>query len=123
MQINRSRIDFFLISNPLFLHTTSSEISPTLQSSLFDHKGIYLSFAEPKNITIRKPSIARGIIKEPNLDIVVLCATYETHLHHLDRNIVNRDTINLKLETIGRIKHLLRQAGTPPTFYLITKYS
>ena len=125
MQTNRSRIDFFLISNTLFLHTTSCEISQTLQSSLFDNKAIYLSFAEPKNITIKKPSISGSIIKEPNLDIVVFCDTYVSHLHHLDRNIVNRETINLKLETICRIKYLLRPASTPPpppTFSLTTKY-
>ena len=75
-QINRSRIDFFLISRNLFNHTSSCDISSTLQSSLFDHKAIRLSFSEPKNNTIRKPSISRSIIRDVNLDIVVFYSTY-----------------------------------------------
>ena len=113
-QINRSRIDFFLISRNLFNHTSSCDISSTLQSSLFDHKAIRLSFSEPKNNTIRKPSISRSIIRDVNLDIVVFYSTYETYLHHLDNNTLNQGTLALNLLSVGRIKQLLRLAGTPP---------
>ena len=113
-QINRSRIDFFLISRNLFNHTSSCDISSTLQSSLFDHKAIRLSFSEPKNNTIIKPSISRSIICDVNLDIVVFYSTYKTYLHHLDNNNLNQGTLALNLLSIGRIKQLLRLAGTPP---------
>ena len=113
-QINRSRLDFFLISRNLFNHTSSCDINSTLQSTLFDHKAIRLSFSEPKTNTIRKPSISRSIIHDANLDIVVFYSTYETYLHHLNNLNLNQGTLALNLLSIGRIKQLLRLAGTPP---------
>ena len=92
IQTNRSRLDFFLISRDLFIYTSSCDISSTLQSSLFHHKAIRLSFSEPKTNTIRKPSISRSIIHDVNLDIVVFYSTYETYLHHLNNNNLNQGT-------------------------------
>ena len=50
-QLNRSRIDFFLISIPLFVDASSCDIAPALQNSLFDHKAILINF----NTTKKKP--------------------------------------------------------------------
>ena len=49
MQTNRSRIDFFMISTPLFGSISSCEIALALQNSLFDHKAIFLNINEKKN--------------------------------------------------------------------------
>jgi exonuclease III len=48
---NRSRLDFFIISDRLLYVCNKCDISLSLQTELFDHKNIYMSFC-----TNRKPS-------------------------------------------------------------------
>ena len=49
-QLNRSRLDFFLMSVPLFASASSCDICPALQNSLFDHKAITLSLNIKKKL-------------------------------------------------------------------------
>ena len=50
-QINKSRIDFFLISIPFFGAASECDISPSLQNSLFDHKSVHITFNAKKKRT------------------------------------------------------------------------
>ena len=45
-QKNRSRLDYFLISDSIAEYTSDCSICPNLQNSLFDHKAITLSFIQ-----------------------------------------------------------------------------
>jgi exonuclease III len=47
---NKSRLDFFLISSSIFGSVTDCAIADSLQSSLFDHKAVTLSFSGKKKI-------------------------------------------------------------------------
>jgi len=47
---NKSRIDFFLISRDLFGTATGCNIALSLQSKLFDHKAVNLSFRKHRKI-------------------------------------------------------------------------
>jgi exonuclease III len=49
---NRSRLDFFLISDILLGICNSCNISPSLNIALFDHKSVMLSFLSKKNFPI-----------------------------------------------------------------------
>ena len=71
LSTNRSRIDFFLTSTHLFNMATLCDITPHLQSKLFDHKATLLDFYPKKNTAIRGPMISNFILSDPDIEIVV----------------------------------------------------
>jgi exonuclease III len=109
---NRSRLDFFLISAVAFPGLTSCEISPHLQSRLFDHKAICMSFYPVKRNKNNRTSISTEILYDDDIEIVVKTAVYECYLHHIDRNRCNNFNCNSGLVKIGQIWSLLREAGS-----------
>ena len=113
---NRSRIDFFLTSEDLFVDATSCDILPGLQSNLFDHKAIFLDFYPKKTGGIKGPSISNSILKESDLEIVVRTATIECYIHHIDidRTPLVQFGRELLLNEVGEIWVNLRRAGPDP---------
>jgi hypothetical protein len=77
---NRSRLDFFLVSNDILNHVKKCKISDSLSISLFDHKSIYLDFTKDK--VLSKLYINRTILSNPRTDDVVLAAFADTYLSH-----------------------------------------
>jgi hypothetical protein len=77
---NRSRLDFFVISNNILPFTQRCDIAPTVPISLFDHKPIFLDFT--KNKVSSKLFINRTILNNPRTDDVVLAAFADTYLSH-----------------------------------------
>jgi hypothetical protein len=113
---NRSRIDFFIVSNSLLPDISACEIATNLQNKLFDHKAILLSFKDPPRI-IKQPTISRSILKDSELDLVVSLSIAESYLHHITIPDVNADVIQSKLTQVGRSKLALISAG-PDSMYL-----
>ena len=77
---NRSRIDFFLISDSLLEHVSNCNISAEIPTELFDHHRISLNF----NTKVFKPkqNINNSILSHPRfLDILHASAT-DTYLTH-----------------------------------------
>jgi exonuclease III len=85
---NRSRIDFFLISNDISECVTECSIKPHVQSKLFDHKAILLSF-KPSATKNTRPVISENILRDPDIEIVVKLASYECYLQNA-ADIVNK---------------------------------
>jgi len=106
---NRSRIDFFLISKSVSESVAECCIKPTVQSKLFDHKAICVSFVKAKPLTSR-PNISSKILRDPDVEIVVKLAFYECYA----QNIGNIMVKNRFLRLIGRGFKLLRDAGPSP---------
>jgi exonuclease III len=79
---NRSRIDFFLISESQLTSCRSCNISPWLSTSLFDHKSVTIDFTKEK--VKPKLFINRTIIANPRMEDVVLAAFADTYLAHAD---------------------------------------
>jgi hypothetical protein len=79
---NRSRLDFFLISDKLLSICNKCSISDSLQTELFDHKSINLAFCRKKNIS--KHNINPSILNHRRFEAVVAVAVTETYLHHAD---------------------------------------
>jgi hypothetical protein len=77
---NRSRLDFFLISNNILPFVNRCEISSSMSTALFDHKSVLLDFT--KNKTSSKLFINRSILNNPRTDDVVLAAVADTYLSH-----------------------------------------
>jgi hypothetical protein len=116
---NRSRIDFFLISEALLNSCRSCEISPWLSISNFDHKSVNLDFTREKKST--KLYINRTIISNPRTDDVVLGAFADTYLAHADpeQTVVDDHVhhlrparaIELQKGIVGNFLRLLREAN------------
>ncbi len=79
---NRSRIDFFLISESLLSMCRSCNISPWLSTALFDHKSVTIDFTEEK--VKPKLFINRSIVSNPRTEDVILAAFADTYLAHAD---------------------------------------
>ena len=87
---NRSRLDFFFISNHLIPIVGKIEIAQTLQSNLFDHKAVLLDFKKVRQGNSR-PCISRKILDADHISTVVWGAILETYVLNsgLDREIQN----------------------------------
>jgi exonuclease III len=77
---NRSRLDYFLISNNILSFVNRCEIAASLSTVLFDHKSVLLDFTKNKIST--KLFINRSILNNPRTDDVVLAAVADTYLSH-----------------------------------------
>ena len=79
---NRSRIDFFLISNSLYSHDVKVSIPNSLTTVLFDHKPVTLTLLHKK--FVHKNIIKDTILNNPDLDSYVKCAVFECYLLHYE---------------------------------------
>ncbi len=78
--LNRSRLDFFLISENIVNDCKSSTIPHSLSSKLLDHKQITLSFKSERKGNLQK--IKDTILKDKTLDSILLVYTYDTYINH-----------------------------------------
>jgi hypothetical protein len=104
---NRSRIDFFLISDSLIPIVNLCTISPSLDTVLFDHKSIHLSFQKP--IKSSKNFIDPVIFKHERFEAVVAVAVAETYLQHASTD----PDLDLEagLTEVGNIISKIREAN------------
>jgi exonuclease III len=109
---NRSRIDFFLISECLTPLVNDCFIKPSVQSKMFDHKAILLDF-KPAHSKSSRPTISKKIMNDPDLDIIVESAVFECYAHYLPNGNPIKPII---LNKIGIVNVLMRQAGPDPAF-------
>jgi hypothetical protein len=104
--LNRSRLDFFLVSNEILLASRNCTISHHLDNLLFDHKSVRLSFRTNRNLN--KQVIKDTILKDTDLPYAVKCQVTEHYIHHA---IICEDfPLEFKLElpgTIGQINNNL----------------
>jgi exonuclease III len=105
---NRSRIDFFVVSNTLIPKLTKCWNSPNLQNKMFDHKAVHLSFNPPPKV-IRPPTISRAILNDPDIDLVVKISIFETYAFH---SLMPSDDVRQNmLNSLGTARNNLRAAG------------
>ena len=115
-QQNRSRIDFFIMSIPLFAATTTCDILPAMQNSLFDHKAIFIEFSTKKSVLKLNPTISRSIVSEKELDIVVKLAATECYgIHNLGNGWYLGEQEQFLFD-IGLNRAAFRQEGPPPNY-------
>jgi hypothetical protein len=105
---NRSRIDFFLISDFLLSISNKCYISPSVNTLLFDHKSIFLSF----DVSKTRPNhyINPTIFKHPRFEAVVATAVVETYLQHADVHQEDVD-IDQGLLHVGRLIEKITQCN------------
>jgi hypothetical protein len=110
---NRSRIDFFIISNQLLNCVTDISICPGLQSKVFDHKAVILSFKPKIQEGPLRPTISHAILRDLDLDLVVALAVADTYLASTSlRNDLNfNPNFNRLLAGVGQSFDSMRRAG------------
>jgi Reverse transcriptase (RNA-dependent DNA polymerase) len=105
---NRSRIDFFIISNNLLNHVKSCEINPYLSTTLFDHKPVMLNFGLP--VHRKNNSININTLNHSRFDAIVACTATEVYLQHADNT---RDEVHMltapALRQVGEINLTIRR--------------
>jgi exonuclease III len=105
---NRSRIDYFLISDVLIQLCNKCTIASSLDSELFDNKHISLCFSQKNTPT-------RHVIKpiafaHPCFRAVVETAAAETYLQHADRDQADLD-LDEGLQHIGRLINAIKRCN------------
>jgi exonuclease III len=97
--INRSRLDFFLISKQLLDVCINCRVPNSLSSINFDHKPVYLLFRREN--PYKKRCINDMILKDADIQDVVGISVIETYINHIvpDNQISDID--------IGRYKTLI----------------
>jgi hypothetical protein len=117
---NRSRIDFFLISNELLNTKFECSIFPALLASCFDHKPILLSFLNNGNgarLGKKKLTIFESTLRDPDLDIVIWYTVLETYLLHFNVDPDLTAELETTLSNCGTVRQLLRDAGPDKSYY------
>jgi hypothetical protein len=105
---NRSRLDFFIVTNNLIERINKCYVSPTVQNKMFDHRAIHICL-RPKPTTVRVPTISRELLKDPDIDLVVRISVCETYIIH--SATISEQERNRLLGLIGNSKKNLREAG------------
>jgi hypothetical protein len=78
---NRSHIDYFLISDSIFINVVSCTIAQAFCKNAFDHKHIMLSFKKKRNKG--RICINDRILRNPLLDCAVKLAIYECYISEI----------------------------------------
>ena len=109
---NRSRLDFFLISETLIPQISEHKIAVGLQNKLFDHKAVQLSFKKIPPPPPR-PTISHAALRDPDVDLVVALSVADTYLSATAELTV--DEIIPIQTAIGNAKESIRLAGPSPS--------
>jgi len=99
---NRSRLDFFLISESLITECKNSQIPHSLSSKLFDHKQITLCFKDERKNNLQK--INDTILKDPTLEPFLLVHAMDAYLNHARvGELFNMNEKNLLTAEMGQL--------------------
>jgi exonuclease III len=85
---NRSRLDFFLISDRLCSNDMCCWIENSLISTAFDHKLIGICWNKKKLQNKNRGTVSDQIIRNPAIQALVKCVVFECHLTHADPDAV-----------------------------------
>jgi exonuclease III len=113
---NRSRLDFFLVSDSLLDNINECKISDYLQNKLFDHKAVTLYLnkkSEPDTGTSNRPTISNKELNDELLPFLVKTSVSETYLIHVQADIIHGIRRENLLHTCGTIRNLIRECGPP----------
>jgi hypothetical protein len=113
MQLNRSRLDFFIISDSLLPGLSDCSINESLQNKLLDHKAVKLCFNVKNMPSIGQPTISNKELNDELLDHLVHVVAAETHLIHTDQVFINGIGKDIFLSSCGIIRKLIRDCGPP----------
>ncbi len=105
---NRSRLDFFLVTESLLSQCVNCRIPHSLSSLLFDHKPVFLQFNRFNPYKIQ--TIDDSILKDSDLSDIISITALECYINHLipSENISNIEIDNFRA-LIGRVLELQKE--------------
>jgi exonuclease III len=118
---NKSRLDFFCISDSLLDSISDCAISDSLQNKLFDHKACEMVFNNKPKWDRKFPAISNKDLEDDLLDFLVAATVCETYILHAEPAVLGEVNRNSLLERCGRIKWLIRDCGPPPDLIIGTE--
>jgi hypothetical protein len=118
---NKSRLDFFLVSESLLDNISDCVVAPSIQSKLFDHKAVELSFNKPVPVGKKTHAISNKELDDDLLEYLVVATLCETYLIHSLEPRLGRFTTEELLGFCGRTKALIRECGPPPRIHNRTR--
>jgi exonuclease III len=83
VRLNRSRLDFFIITNNMLEMVSDCVIDSSLKFKLFDHKCVTLNIFKRPNISSKKDVLSNNFLTNKALLFSVEIATRKTHLFSL----------------------------------------
>jgi exonuclease III len=111
---NKSRLDYFIVSDSILNVISSCKIQENLQNKLFDHKAITLTLNEQKNPEKGRPTISNKELSDDLLEFVVKTSVSETYVIHSNQDLINGVNRNYLLNTCGTVRRLIRDCGPEP---------
>jgi exonuclease III len=120
---NRSRLDFFIVSNTLLPKTAKCHIEAGLQNCLFDHKSVFLKLGRSEPPGVKKQCIKNSILEIDTLQILVAATTAETYLQHTQEGQLPVDELGRRLTEVGLIKSECRPFSVPYKYWPDGTYS
>jgi exonuclease III len=118
---NRSRLDFFLVSDTLLDYANECKIADYLQNKLFDHKAVTLYFNNKKGQDTdsrSRPTISNKELSDDLLPFLVKTSVSETYLIHAADNVIHGIRKENLVHTCGTIRNLIRECGPPIEYRL-----
>jgi hypothetical protein len=110
--VNKSRIDFFAVSDSLMSQVKDCFIEDNLQSKMFDHKGIKLVFAG-LNGKRRQASFSNMIINDPVVELLLQAVSADCHLIYQTRDPAERARLGL---IVGQLLSDIKLINPCPVF-------
>ena len=102
--INRSRLDFFLVTKSLLNDCKNCTIEPSISCSLFDHKMVTLNFK--KDIKKNKQKINDTILFNEDLGTYVKCHVIDCYINH--SSITQNFSLERKTELMAKIGRIFK---------------
>ena len=109
---NRSRIDFFLVSQGLGERVRKAEILNNFSRKSFDHRPIFVQLG--KSRPRGRPTINNRIVSHPLLYFIALLAVYETYIVNTicNPNGIIHNIINNTIDQLVQVEATLCTAAT-----------
>jgi hypothetical protein len=111
--INRSRLDYFLVSHDIIENGLCCSIEPGLQNKLFDHRACRLELGRRALPPRRNSPVDTSILNHDVTDYIVFAATAEAYAVHAANDELPAADQRGILRNIGDLKQLIRLIGSP----------
>jgi hypothetical protein len=107
VRLNRSRLDFFVISSNLISNISDCIIADSVSCKLFDHKPVCLKLNQPTSLTKPTCRLINLFLESELLSLSVEIAVRRVHLYSLRCDNANQNNIMLKDRELAKIRDAL----------------
>jgi hypothetical protein len=109
VRLNRSRIDFFVISASILNSVSDCSINDAVSCKLFDHKQVNLLLNSSKTAHPAKTRLSNSYLTDECLRFSVDIAARRTHLYSLDCVMLNGINTGFRDRELTRVSEALNQ--------------